>query len=121
APCFRDLPSPLLSYAFSSSCSLSLSAPPSFPTRRSSDLMFATDVGLGVNNPSRTYLYLLIASPVGSYFSGGIQPVTVWLSTDYTDRKSTRLNSSHVSISYAVFCLKKKKKQKNNMHTIRRR
>src|SRR5438067_7558551 len=29
-----------------------------------------------------------------------------------TDRKSTRLNSSHVSISYAVFCLKKKK-QKN--------
>src|SRR5690242_21077372 len=28
------------------------------------------------------------------------------------DRKSTRLNSSHMSISYAVFCLKKKKKQK---------
>src|SRR5690606_40292122 len=30
-----------------------------------------------------------------------------------TDRKSTRLNSSHVKISYAVFCLKKKKKKKN--------
>src|SRR5207249_12030617 len=29
------------------------------------------------------------------------------------DRKSTRLNSSHVSISYAVFCLKKKKKKKH--------
>src|SRR5690349_22525771 len=29
------------------------------------------------------------------------------------DRKSTRLNSSHVEISYAVFCLKKKKKKKN--------
>src|SRR5436309_4475619 len=29
------------------------------------------------------------------------------------DRKSTRLNSSHVKISYAVFCLKKKKKQTN--------
>src|SRR5207249_11501749 len=29
---------------------------------------------------------------------------------DHQDRKSTRLNSSHVSISYAVFCLKKKKK-----------
>src|SRR5689334_23914897 len=28
------------------------------------------------------------------------------------DRKSTRLNSSHISISYAVFCLKKKKKKK---------
>src|SRR5258705_7890260 len=29
------------------------------------------------------------------------------------DRKSTRLNSSHLGISYAVFCLKKKKNQKN--------
>src|SRR5438874_10335170 len=29
------------------------------------------------------------------------------------DRKSTRLNSSHVEISYAVFCLKKKKKKKS--------
>src|SRR5690242_20842529 len=32
------------------------------------------------------------------------------------DRKSTRLNSSHMSISYAVFCLKKKKKKTNNKH-----
>src|SRR5436309_7473362 len=31
----------------------------------------------------------------------------------YKDRKSTRLNSSHVKISYAVFCLKKKKKKQN--------
>src|SRR5205085_3766031 len=31
-----------------------------------------------------------------------------------TDRKSTRLNSSHSQISYAVFCLKKKKKNTNN-------
>src|SRR5256885_960133 len=30
------------------------------------------------------------------------------------DRKSTRLNSSHLVISYAVFCLKKKKKKKKN-------
>src|SRR5438067_1482468 len=34
---------------------------------------------------------------------------------EFQDRKSTRLNSSHVSISYAVFCLKKKKK---NIHLI---
>src|SRR5258708_26898774 len=34
------------------------------------------------------------------------------------DRKSTRLNSSHQIISYAVFCLKKKKKKKTN-HTQR--
>src|SRR5271167_5129890 len=34
------------------------------------------------------------------------------------DRKSTRLNSSHVSISYAVFCLKKKKKHNTN-HAVK--
>src|SRR5439155_21959346 len=34
--------------------------------------------------------------------------------TVITDRKSTRLNSSHVAISYAVFCLKKKKKKKQS-------
>src|SRR5690349_22808409 len=34
--------------------------------------------------------------------------------TDMQDRKSTRLNSSHVEISYAVFCLKKKKKKKKS-------
>src|SRR5690349_23317408 len=32
------------------------------------------------------------------------------------DRKSTRLNSSHVEISYAVFCLKKKKKKKKRIY-----
>src|SRR2546426_5813322 len=34
------------------------------------------------------------------------------------DRKSTRLNSSHLVISYAVFCLKKKKKITNELSTI---
>src|SRR5947209_9015528 len=33
---------------------------------------------------------------------------------ELADRKSTRLNSSHANISYAVFCLKKKKKKKTN-------
>src|SRR5207249_11358855 len=36
------------------------------------------------------------------------QRSSLWLKAE--DRKSTRLNSSHVSISYAVFCLKKKKR-----------
>src|SRR5947199_10696876 len=40
--------------------------------------------------------------------SGGITN----LSRRLKDRKSTRLNSSHLGISYAVFCLKKKKKKK---------
>src|SRR5256885_8513941 len=34
--------------------------------------------------------------------------ITDFSNTDYPDRKSTRLNSSHLVISYAVFCLKKK-------------
>src|SRR2546426_8541086 len=34
------------------------------------------------------------------------------------DRKSTRLNSSHLVISYAVFCLKKKKKKRKTSHSI---
>src|SRR5690606_40058854 len=36
--------------------------------------------------------------------------------SDALDRKSTRLNSSHVKISYAVFCLKKKKNYTHNNH-----
>src|SRR5687768_18266406 len=36
---------------------------------------------------------------------------------DRSDRKSTRLNSSHGYISYAVFCLKKKKKKPTNHHS----
>src|SRR5690349_23998246 len=35
----------------------------------------------------------------------------------YLDRKSTRLNSSHVEISYAVFCLKKKTTDRSHPHT----
>src|SRR4051812_49947231 len=34
----------------------------------------------------------------------------------WVDRKSTRLNSSHMSISYAVFCLKKKRSNDQNQH-----
>src|SRR5690242_21616061 len=37
------------------------------------------------------------------------RPSTVDAAVEVLDRKSTRLNSSHMSISYAVFCLKKKK------------
>src|SRR5688572_30999349 len=45
-------------------------------------------------------------------------PATARASETTEDRKSTRLNSSHSQISYAVFCLKKKKK--NNEHTKRK-
>src|SRR2546426_6891427 len=41
-----------------------------------------------------------------------VPPVAGWHGPGAGDRKSTRLNSSHLVISYAVFCLKKKKKRK---------
>jgi branched-chain amino acid aminotransferase len=44
--------------------------------------MFATEVGLGVK-PAGSYLFMLIASPAGAYFSGGVKPVSVWLSKEY--------------------------------------
>src|SRR5439155_23605512 len=44
-------------------------------------------------------------------FRDAFNPLTNWYDGD-VDRKSTRLNSSHVAISYAVFCLKKKKTRK---------
>jgi len=57
------------------------------PTRGEESLylrpfMIATDPFLGVR-PSSSYLFLLIASPVGAYFPRGVQPVTVWLTTEY--------------------------------------
>ncbi|WP_433297168.1 branched-chain amino acid aminotransferase [Actinoplanes sp. CA-030573] len=44
---------------------------------------YASEVFLGVR-PSLEYLYLVIASPVGAYFSGGVKPVSVWVSPDFT-------------------------------------
>src|SRR5207302_8657106 len=64
----------------------------SFPTRRSSDLNCH-------NQRLVDTVHLLLGPAVD-----GVEVVDRWTK----DRKSTRLNSSHVKISYAVFCLKKK-------------
>src|SRR2546421_9609892 len=47
---------------------------------------------------------------------GGAHAVGHLVVAQTLDRKSTRLNSSHDQISYAVFCLKKKKKDMQNLH-----
>src|SRR5699024_12362886 len=70
--------------------------PHSFPTRRSSDLHPAGQPAEPCHRP--VYVHPLQGADPERPPVGG------------EDRKSTRLNSSHVSISYAVFCLKKKKK-----------
>jgi len=46
-------------------------------------LMMATEVGLGVR-PAGDVTFLVIASPAGSYFSGGVKPVSIWVSEEYT-------------------------------------
>lgn len=45
--------------------------------------MFASESFLGVR-PAAIVTYCVIASPAGPYFSGGLKPVSIWLSTDYT-------------------------------------
>src|SRR5438067_9384241 len=79
----------------------------SFPTRRSSDLVveqaeedLALELGARLEVEHGVFRR---ARPVR-----GRNPPRA---AERRDRKSTRLNSSHVSISYAVFCLKKKNKQ----------
>jgi branched-chain amino acid aminotransferase len=44
---------------------------------------YASEVFLGVR-PAMEYLYMVIASPVGAYFSGGVKPVSVWITPEYT-------------------------------------
>jgi branched-chain amino acid aminotransferase len=44
--------------------------------------LISTEVGLGVR-PANAYKFVLIASPAGAYFAGGINPVSVWISDEY--------------------------------------
>src|SRR5699024_11217627 len=82
----------------------------SFPTRRSSDLRPAT-VGARYRPGPAAYRSGVAADPAGTLVQppiGSVSPRPSYAADWWLDRKSTRLNSSHVSISYAVFCLKKK-------------
>src|SRR2546429_2662156 len=66
--------------------------------------------------PSRSFVWFLGSSLVGaSLFEGHTRTSGLQLKRD---RKSTRLNSSHGYISYAVFCLKKKKISYLFLHTL---
>src|SRR5438034_4901769 len=76
-----------------------------FPTRRSSDLAGKRRLFAAMQEEYRS----LKAS------WGGFAGYDRLFERGAKDRKSTRLNSSHTVISYAVFCLKKKKKQKEEI------
>src|SRR5690554_7331504 len=88
----------------------------SFPTRRSSDLSARTASQSANVRPSISATRNTYCSPLRSLRHKSATESAGDLWRKLRDRKSTRLNSSHVRISYAVFCLKKKKK--NNTETI---
>src|SRR5205814_10118946 len=92
----------------------------SFPTRRSSDLAYWR-----LGETSGATAFDQTSNHRDATLHGGVtllqQNAIIADYTDFAmkldgstgDRKSTRLNSSHLGISYAVFCLKKKKKHNN--------
>src|SRR5205814_10532163 len=78
----------------------------SFPTRRSSDLILTLSSSDG--------------SPISIFWKRRASARSRSNEALYSgDRKSTRLNSSHLGISYAVFCLKKKKPLQRTSRAIR--
>src|SRR5205814_6346594 len=77
----------------------------SFPARRSSDLA-AAHTGRPFVAPPRAL------DPVLAFRASGYR---ARVAAQRTDRKSTRLNSSHLGISYAVFCLKKKNRPQRTL------
>src|SRR5690349_23775017 len=92
----------------------------SFPTRRSSDLAsgwfekllvdYRLELVRDERAPKTVRLYVIYLRAFGRSLKADTitrEDIDRW--ADQLDRKSTRLNSSHVEISYAVFCLKKKK------------
>src|SRR5690606_41651781 len=78
-----------------------------FPTRRSSDLHSKGNYIISLANLCRWLASQ--ATSMGVEIYPGFAGSSVLKNEKDEDRKSTRLNSSHVKISYAVFCLKKKK------------
>src|SRR5438445_2114701 len=71
---------------------------------------------LMIRRPPRSTLFpyttLFRSRPAAPRPRGALRPLREPQPTRGRDRKSTRLNSSHANISYAVFCLKKKKTQR---------
>src|SRR5205085_10241524 len=81
----------------------------SFPTRRSSDLIEE------IVKVAQHAQVMRMTAPRGDIRGN----ITSRCSHTHQDRKSTRLNSSHSQISYAVFCLKKKKTEKKKYHNTK--
>src|SRR5699024_11769150 len=91
---------------------------PSLPTRRSSDLISVRYANELLSAQDTSIMQLVLARRLARCRYALEDPDQAHRTVSeiaygwgFGDRKSTRLNSSHVSISYAVFCLKKKIKR----------
>src|SRR5690242_1996279 len=97
-------------------CNFDHRDPHTFPTRRSSDLPYIAHVTVVELPPGSNVNSAMLCASKGFRKSrsirilvgGAIFAISMRPFPTFSDRKSTRLNSSHMSISYAVFCLKKK-------------
>ncbi|MDH2392682.1 branched-chain amino acid aminotransferase [Streptomyces sp. HNM0663] len=66
--------------------------------------MIATEVGLGVK-PANEYLFIVIASPAGAYFPGGVKPVSIWLSEDRVRAVPGGIGAAKTGGNYAASLL----------------
>src|SRR5437870_9823179 len=98
-------------------CSGSVSYPylHSFPTRRSSDLLSVLARHVNINWHERETPAACVQTVKSLQRPAPERAVVTF---EQEDRKSTRLNSSHVAISYAVVCLKKKKHLKVDVQAL---
>jgi len=79
--------------------------------------MFANEVFLGVR-PAMEYLYVVIASPVGSYFKGGVKPVNVWVSPTYTRAAPGGTGAAKCGGNYAASLLPQQEAQANGCDQV---
>ena len=79
--------------------------------------MFATEIGLGVR-PANEYLFMVIASPAGAYFKGGVQPVSVWLSENYVRAVKGGTGEAKTGGNYAASLLAQKEAQEKGCEQV---
>ena len=63
--------------------------------------VFGTDNALGVH-PSHTYKFIVILSPVGSYYAGGLSPVKIWVESEYVRAVRGGIGAAKTAGNYAA-------------------
>jgi branched-chain amino acid aminotransferase len=79
--------------------------------------IFATEPGLGIRSAMQ-YRYLLLASPAGAYFKGGITPVSVWVSTEYVRASPGGTGAAKFGGNYAASLVAQAQAAKNGCDQV---